>query len=280
MENDLILNIWYLWLHTGHWSPDWVITGCQRIIWLPPYTDFCTSRLFCTCPFLHVCVFTHKTDIALPRITLSTMFYWFCTFSFIFAHLQLPQGMSKKIFSFGTWGIPLPSLEKGFLWVHTTGICHLAFGCTMHTTDQTVAQPYILVFSIFRCTDNYYLLGPFCWVSIKWLSDVFFGVAQYQFPIHQGSGSRIRIEDWCSRHVYVQSLQASKQSHSENTTNRVTLWKNGSRKKLWKSVGANLAGTFFRSVAISRELSYWQLRAATSEIIKGKAVNNKWPKGR
>ena len=190
MENHLILNIWYLWLHTGHWIPDWVITGCQQIIWLPPYTDFCTARLFCTCQFLHVCLLAHKTDIVLSHITLlSTVFYRFCPFSFMFAHLYLPQCIRKSSV-LGLQGFPYLgwfSLEKGFLWVHhTTGICHIALGCTPPTNQWHNPKSFleILVFSIFRCADNYYLLDSFYWVSIKWLSD-----------IHQGSGSRISVED-------------------------------------------------------------------------------------
>ena len=147
MENHLILNIWYLWLHTGHWIPDWVITGCQQIIWLPPYTDFCTARLFCMRQFLHVCVLAHKTDIVLSQITLSsTVFYQFCPFSFMFAHSHLPQCMCKKIISFGTRGLPLPWLifsGKGFL-MSAPHNRHLSYCFRLHTTDQPVAQPWVL----------------------------------------------------------------------------------------------------------------------------------------
>ena len=146
LENHLILNIWYLWLHTGHWIPDWVITGCQQIIWLPPYTDFCTARLFCIRQFLHVCVLAHKTDIVLSQITLlSTVFYRFCPFSFMFAHLHLPQCIRKSSvlelegFPYLGWS----SLERGFL-MSAPHNWHLSYCFRLHTTNQPVAQPWVL----------------------------------------------------------------------------------------------------------------------------------------
>ena len=49
-------NIWYLWLHTGHWSPDWVITRCRQIIWLP--TDTFYHLIFYHLKFLPPYIFT------------------------------------------------------------------------------------------------------------------------------------------------------------------------------------------------------------------------------
>ena len=150
-------NIWYLWLHTGHWSPDWVITRCRQIIWLP--TDIFTTLYFTTWNFYHL--------ISLPPYIFTTWYFYHP----IFYHLIfLPPDIGRSS-DYQLIFLP-PHISPPYIFT-TLQFYHLIF-LPLHilpphifTTLYWFLQHFCLILQLYLCMIIHMICQPLYTETIK-----------------------------------------------------------------------------------------------------------------